>query len=63
MNDRSLLDLLTELDAELARQSNPRGIAHHVLECVETRCPGAVQRSAAGIELRNLGCASSSARV
>ena len=56
MKDRSLARLLAELDAELARKNDPAGAAREVLHCVETRVPGAVMRSAAGIQLRSLGC-------
>ena len=56
MNDRSLASLLAELDAELARKNDPRAAADEVLTCIEARVPGAVMRSAAGIQLRSLGC-------
>jgi len=56
MNDRSLSHLLAELDLELGRETNNWPLASAVLERVERRAPGAVQRSAAGIELRGLGC-------
>jgi len=56
MNDRSLAILLAELDAELARKNDPGSAADEILTCVEARVPGAVMRSAAGIQLRSLGC-------
>ena len=56
MNDRSMACLLAELDAELARKNDPRTAAEDILSCVEGRVPGAVLRSAAGIQLRSLGC-------
>lgn len=56
MNDRSLASLLAGLDAELARKPDPGSAADDVLNCVEARVPGAVLRSAAGIQLRSLGC-------
>ena len=56
MNDRSLAYLLAELDAELARKNDPRTAAEGILSCIEARVPGAVMRSAAGIQLRSLGC-------
>jgi hypothetical protein len=58
MNDRSLADMLAALDAELARRNDP-DVARQVLACVETRVPGSVQRLAAGLQLRQLGCATS----
>lgn len=61
MNDRSLSKMLAELDAELAGQQDAGGAARQILDCVETRVPGAVQRSAAGIELRRLGWSAPSA--
>lgn len=62
MNDRSLASLLAELDAELAAETNPNSAAQDVLACVEARVPGAVLRSAAGIQLRSLGFGTASAR-
>ena len=62
MNDRSLAQLVAELDAELARENDPRSTADEVLTCIEARAPGAVQRSAAGIQLRSLGCMVASPR-
>ncbi|MBJ7484354.1 hypothetical protein [Brevundimonas sp.] len=56
MNDRDLADMLAELDAELARRSDPDA-ARQVLAGVEARVPGSVQRLAAGLQLRQLGCA------
>ena len=56
MNDRSLADMLADLDAELARRNDPY-VARQVLACVETRLPGSIQRLAAGLQLRQLGCA------
>lgn len=56
MEDRSLACLLAELDAELARKTDPHVIADQILNRVEERVPGAVLRSAAGIQLRSLGC-------
>lgn len=62
MNDRSLADLLVELDAELARMTDPDRAAAHALICVETRVPGAVTRAAAVIQLRSLGCSTAPTR-
>ena len=56
MEDRSFAHLLVELDAELARRNDPSSAADEVLNCIEARVPGAVMRSAAGIQLRSLGC-------
>lgn len=56
MNDRSLAEMLAELDAELARQNDPYRAARQVLTCLEARAPRAILGSAAGIELRQLGC-------
>ena len=56
MNDRSLANLLAELDAQLAQKADPRAAAHEILTRVEARVPGTVLRSAAGIQLRSLGC-------
>lgn len=57
MNDRPLADMLAELDAELARQDTPYQAARQVLSCLEARAPDAILGSAAGIELRQMGCA------
>ena len=62
MNDRSLATLLAELDAELARKNDPGSAADEILTWVEARVPGAVMRSAAGIQLRSLGCMASAPR-
>ena len=62
MNDRALATLLAELDAELARKNDPGSAADKILTCVEARVPGAVMRSAAGIQLRSLGCMASAPR-
>ena len=56
MNDRSLARLLEELDAELARENDPVRAAGEMLDRIEARVPGSVMRSAAGIQLRSLGC-------
>ena len=56
MDDRSLACLLAELDAELARKNDPVRAAAEIIERVEARVPGSVMRSAAGIQLRSLGC-------
>ena len=56
MNDRDMADMLAELDAELARRNDPDA-ARQVLACVEARVPGSVQRLAAGLQLRQLDCA------
>ena len=56
MNDRSLARLLEELDAELARENDPSTAAGEMLDRIEARVPGSVMRSAAGIQLRSLGC-------
>ena len=56
MNDRSLARLLAELDAALARKSDAGPAADEILHCVEARAPGAVLKSAAGLQLRSLGC-------
>lgn len=56
MNDRSLAAMLAELDAELTHRNDPDA-ARQVLTCVETRAPGSVQRLAASLQLRQLGCA------
>ncbi len=56
MSDRSLARLLAELDAELARKNDPGTAAGEILDRIEARVPGAVMRSAAGIQLRSLGC-------
>ena len=55
MNERSLPDMLAELDAELARRNDPEA-ARQVLRSVEARVPGSVLRLAAGLQLRQLGC-------
>lgn len=62
MNDRSLARLLEELDAELARKNDPGTAAGEILDRIEARVPGAVMRSAAGIQLRSLGCATDAFR-
>ncbi|WP_426052280.1 hypothetical protein [Brevundimonas sp. SL161] len=59
MNDRSLACLLAELDAELARKTDPVRAAGVMLDRIEARVPGSVMRSAAGIQLRSLGCSTS----
>lgn len=51
MNDRSFADMLSELDAELARQNDPYRAARQVITCLEARAPRAILGSAAGIEL------------
>ncbi len=56
MNDRSLACLLAELDAELARKTDPVRAAGEILDLIEAQVPGSVMRSAAGIQLRSLGC-------
>ena len=56
MNDRSLACLLAELDAELARKTDRVRAAGEMLDRIEARVPGSVMRSAAGIQLRCLGC-------
>lgn len=56
MNERSLACLLVELDAELARKTDPHTAAGDILNCVEERLPGAVMSSAATLQLRSLGC-------
>ena len=56
MNDRSLADMLAELDLAIARQNDPDEAARQILTCVEHRAPGSVLRLAAGIQLRRLGC-------
>jgi hypothetical protein len=56
MNDRSLAGLLAELDAELAGENDPRSAADEIQTCVEARVLGVVMRSAAGTQLRSLGC-------
>ena len=55
MYDRSLADLLAELDAELARRNDAAGAARDVLECVEARVPGVILQAAASIDLRRIG--------
>lgn len=62
MNDRSFARLLDELDSELARKNDPDRAAGEILDCIEARVPGAVMRSAAGIQLRSLGCATNALR-
>lgn len=62
MNDRSLACLLAELDAELGRRNDPRAAADEILDRVERQAPGAVLRSAAGLQLRSLGCAVAASR-
>ena len=62
MNDRSLVSLLSELDAELGRKNNPASAAGEILDRIEARVPGSVMRSAAGIQLRSLGCVVDSPR-
>ena len=62
MNDRSLASLLAELDAELARKKDPGSAADEILTCVEARVPSAVMHSAAGIQLRSLGCMTAAPR-
>ena len=62
MNDRSLANLLVELDDELASKSDRVGLALDILDRVEARVPGVVLRSAATIQLRSLGCAVSASR-
>lgn len=59
MNDRSLSDLLAELDAELACRNDEWPAARTVLLSVDHRHPGAVRRLAAEQDLRSLGCATS----
>lgn len=56
MNDRSLACLLAQLDAELARKSDPTTAADQIMGRVEERVPGSVLRTAAAIQLRSLGC-------
>ena len=62
MNHRSLADLLSKLDDELANKNDRVGLALDILDRVEARVPGVVLRSAATIQLRSLGCAVSAPR-
>jgi hypothetical protein len=57
MNDRSLADMLAELDAELAARNDAWPTTREVLLHVDDRHPGAVRRLAAEQELRLMGCA------
>ncbi len=55
-DDRALADLLAELDAELASRNDTWPLARDILNHVEDRSPGSVQRVAAEQQLKSLGC-------
>lgn len=55
-NDGALADMLAQLDAELAMQTDTWTAARAILTRVEDRSPGAVQRLAAEQQLHSLGC-------